>query len=455
MAPPGLALRAAYDAESRTLCAQVAEVSCWIGLPLIAIFGVLEWRRLIEVPALFPWLRVGCGAVIVMVLTLLRTAAGRRHARGLFAVVIGAIGLMLILMTLSTGREESPYLVGVALVLLAAAVLMPWPAHWSGGTAVGLLAAYAVATLASGPVANTRLFVSNCALLGATGLLVVASSAFRERLRWREFRHRTALLEALQHRRDFMAKMSHELRTPLHVIIGYADILLEDCLVPEAVEARALVDRSRSAAVSLHRMICDLLDYAKVEAGKMDIRPEPIHVPDVLTDLAARFQPIAARKGLALELTCANDLPRVASDRQRLEQILVNLVGNALKFTETGGVSIEAHGGDDGQAAALDGFRFLDGGGDDPALLGGYLAILVHDTGVGIQEHDLERLAEDFQQVDEAATGRYGGTGLGLSISRKLAQLIGGRIAIRSRYAGGSTFALLLPATPAVRHAAA
>jgi signal transduction histidine kinase len=449
--------RRGYEVESRALCEQAARTCCWLALPLIVAFGLLESFALIDAPAYFPWLRLGCASVIALVLLALRTPFWRHHPAAVFTLVIAAVGEMLIGMTLSTGREESPYFVGLALLLMAAAVLMPWRARWSMGTAVALVASYALATLAGGPVAHQRLFVSNCALLAASGLIAVVSTAFRERLRRREYENRIALVDALQHRRDFMAKMSHELRTPLHVIIGYADILLEELVPTEDDEARALVDRSRTCAVSLHRMISDLLDYAKVEAGKMEVRSEPVCVEEVVEQMEARFRPLIERKGLAMEVSCTGDVPAVTSDRERLEQILVNLIGNAVKFTERGSVSLDVCPLWGGAAPALAGFRFLEAGGraDEPARLAGpYVAILVHDTGVGIEAHDLLHLAEDFQQVGATAEGR-GGTGLGLSISKRLAQLLGGRIAVRSRPGEGSTFALLLPASGPAQRAAA
>jgi signal transduction histidine kinase len=447
------ALRLAYEGESRAVCVQATRLSCWLGFPLIALFGTLEARGLIAAPALFPWLRLGCSAVMGTVLVALATERGRRHPSLLFMVVMLAIGEMLALMTLSTGGEASPYFVGIALVILSTAVLMPWRVRWSVATSAALLVAYAGTAVLGGTVHNRPLFCSNCALVFATGVIAAASAHFREGLRWREFCNRTALVEALQHRREFMAKMSHELRTPLHVIIGYADILLEEFVAPGDAEVRGLVERSRTSAVALHRMISDLLDYAKVEAGRMELRRERVQIADLVTRVVSGFRPLMERKNLELRLRCDDELPEMHTDPQRVEQILVNLIGNAVKFTSAGSVSVEVCGLWDGSLPALAGFRFLDAGGrkDDSSSREPQLAILVHDTGVGIRERDIASLAQDFQQVDQAAAGHYGGTGLGLSISRAFARLLGGRVAVRSRYGEGSTFALLLPAPARAR----
>ena len=449
----GPTLQAAYEAESRALCCQAVQITCWLALPLIVLFGVLESSGLLAAPDFFPALRIGCSTSLAGVLYLLRRPVGQRHPKGLFGVVITAVGLMLLVMTVPTGREQSPYFVGLPLGLLATAVFMPWPVGCSAAVSVGVVAGYLVAMLATGPIGNSRMFYSNVSEVLATGLLATASTWFRERLRWREFANRAALADALTQRREFMAKMSHELRTPLHVIIGYADILLEEFVAADQADARVLIDRSRASAVTLNRMISDLLDYAKVEGGKMEVRQEPVCVPDVLASLVDGFRPIIERKGLTLEAACEAALPELVSDRQRVEQILVNLVGNAIKFTQKGGIAVEARL----VSGPLDGFRVLGGGAatSDGATAGApQLAILVRDTGVGIAEGDLTRLAQDFSQVADAAAGHYGGTGLGLSISKKLAQLLGGRLAVRSRRGEGSTVALILPA-PAPRHRAA
>ncbi len=449
MPQAGSALRAAYEQESRALCHQAIQVTSWLALPLIITFGVLETSGLLAAPDFFPALRLGCGTSLLVIVWLGRQPIGQRMPYGLFGVLMAAVGGMLVVMTIATGREQSPYFAGITLLLLATAVLMPWPARYSALGAVGLVIAYAGAMRVTGPVANGRMFYSNVSMLIATGVIATAGSGLREQLRWREFTHRIALSDALQQRRDFMAKMSHELRTPLHVIIGYADILLEEFVAPENVEARGLVDRSRACAVSLHRMISDLLDYAKVEAGKMEIRREPVAVSEVVAQIVGSFRPIVDRKGLALTAACDADLPELVSDRQRLEQILINLMGNAVKFTEQGGVALEARL----ITGPLDGFRAL---GAEPNIgPGRRLVVFVRDTGVGIPEADVARLAQDFQQVAAAASGQYGGTGLGLSISKKLAHLLGGGIAVRSRPGEGATFALVLPAPVPEQQAAA
>jgi signal transduction histidine kinase len=442
-----------YVEESRALCRQSAETTCKLALVLVPAFGVLDGVVFAEHLHVFLALRLACVALVAASLVLLRRPGAERRAVPLGALVALACGVMIDVMTLLTGRERSPYYAGNNLVLLAVALLMPWPPVWTLLTSAILVGGYAVPILVLG-LEDGAMLATNLFFLVSTAIIAVVSSIVGERLRRREFEHRAALVEALRHKSEFMARMSHELRTPLHVMIGYCDILIEDALAAGAAAARPLVERVRNHGVRLHRLISECLDYAKAEAGKMQVRAEAVDVDEVLAHVTESFGPLSERKGLTLRVACTPPLPALVSDRQRLEQILTNLVGNALKFTERGGVTVEACA-----LAAIDGvladFGFLDGAhAPPPASIDEGLVILVRDTGIGIRESDLARLAEDFAQVDGAAA-KYGGTGLGLSISRRLTAVLGGRIAVRSRFGEGTTFALVLPvAVPGARHAA-
>jgi signal transduction histidine kinase len=207
-------------------------------------------------------------------------------------------------------------------------------------------------------------------------------------------------------------------------------------------EARPLVNSIRSQGIVLHGLISDLLDYAKIEAGKMRLRAEPVAVRPLVEAVLGSFLPLGARKGLALRTLYGPTSIDLVSDRQKIQQVLTNLVANALKFTDQGGITVEVRDAsalDDGLQADLTPL------GDAPAALrpaAPGIVMLVRDTGIGIRAEDVRRLAADFQQVDEHAAE---GTGLGLSISKKLAQLLGGWIAVRSRPGEGSTFAFFVP----------
>jgi hypothetical protein len=183
----------------------------------------------------------------------------------------------------------------------------------------------------------------------------------------------------------------------------------------------------------------------------MSVQPAPVALAPIVDALAASFGPLAEQKGLALRTRVDADLPALVTDAQRVEQILTNLVGNALKFTEQGSICVSAYSVGEAGELVRGGHHVL----DEPASGGPFLVLAVEDTGIGIRAADLPRLTEDFTQVAEAATGAYGGTGLGLSICRKLARLLGGALTVRSRYGAGSTFAVLLPVeAEAVRNVA-
>lgn len=170
-------------------------------------------------------------------------------------------------------------------------------------------------------------------------------------------------------------------------------------------------------------LINDILDLSKIEAGQLQIQPEHLPLTRLTHDIRALFQPVASQRGLAFEIVVENDLPAtVETDRQRLEQILKNLLSNAFKFTERGSVrlAIAPHGAD-------------------------RLALSVKDTGIGISDEQQQGIFEAFRQADGTISRRYGGTGLGLSISRELARLLGGTISLESQPGEGSTFTLTLP----------
>jgi signal transduction histidine kinase/CheY-like chemotaxis protein len=236
---------------------------------------------------------------------------------------------------------------------------------------------------------------------------------------------------ASQYKSDFLANMSHELRTPLNSLLILARDLMENrgCnLLPQQIESAQVIHNS---GIDLLNLINDILDLAKVEAGRMDLFEEPIELSDLAQALEARFLPQARKKGIELRVALEAGPPAaIRSDRQRLDQILNNLVSNAVKFTETGSVEV-------GFAAVAD------SSSKEPQI-----EITVRDTGIGIPADKLQGIFEAFKQGESGTSRRYGGTGLGLAIARNLAGLLGGGITVESTVGAGSSFTLLLPQRP-------
>jgi PAS domain S-box-containing protein len=220
---------------------------------------------------------------------------------------------------------------------------------------------------------------------------------------------------------EFLASMSHELRTPINALIGYTALLLDGVLGEINTRQSDALQRGRAAAEHLLALINDILDLAKIEAGKMPLHPESVALREVIQEVAPQVEPMVRKKALELRIEVANDCPVIHTDRTKVKQVLLNLLSNAVKFTNRGTVTVEA--------------RCAPGG----------VCIDVVDTGIGIRESDLQAIWEDFRQVDQSRTREYGGTGLGLSITRKLLDRLGGSVAVKSVYGEGSTFSVFLP----------
>jgi len=220
---------------------------------------------------------------------------------------------------------------------------------------------------------------------------------------------------------EFLASMSHELRTPINALIGYSALLLDGVLGDVNPRQQDALGRGRAAAEHLLALINDILDLAKIEAGKMPLHLEPVSLRDVTLEVTQQIEPMVRKKQLDFVIDVAPDCPAIHSDRTKIKQVLLNLLSNAVKFTNRGGVSVEAR-------RAPAGVR-----------------IDVIDTGIGIRPSDLQAIWEDFRQVDQSRTREFGGTGLGLSITRKLLERLGGSVTVQSVYGEGSTFSVYLP----------
>ncbi|WP_371834463.1 HAMP domain-containing protein [Streptomyces antimycoticus] len=251
-----------------------------------------------------------------------------------------------------------------------------------------------------------------------------------------EMEEKAALLAtASQYKSEFLANMSHELRTPLNSLLILARLLAdnpEGRLSPQEVQFAATIHRSGS---DLLQLINDVLDLSKIEAGRMDVRPKKLPLVKILDYVNATFRPLAVDRGLSFEIAVGEDVPReMFSDEQRLQQILRNLLSNALKFTSSGGVTlrVERTPGAEFEQEAL---RSADA----------VIAFAVTDTGIGIPPEKLPVIFEAFQQSDGTTSRKYGGTGLGLSISREIAGMLGGRIVAKSELGVGSRFTLYVP----------
>lgn len=230
---------------------------------------------------------------------------------------------------------------------------------------------------------------------------------------------------------NFLATMSHEIRTPMNGIIGAGDLLRASDLQPGQHKLLDMIDTSGTALLTL---IDDILDFSRVEAGKMQLRPAAFDLGELITGLAAVMRPMASAKGLELRIQMPPALPHYLGDAGRLRQILINLLSNAVKFTETGEICLTVKVR--AQAESHD------------------LTLRVHDTGVGIPAADLQRIFQSFEQVDGNLTRRHGGAGLGLAISQRIAALMAGKLTVKARPGAGSTFSLHINLLPVAAPAA-
>jgi signal transduction histidine kinase len=281
------------------------------------------------------------------------------------------------------------------------------------GRIVGLLTADNKASQEPVPVQTSALlqiFASNAAV------------AIENARLFREIEDKGRQLEiASRHKSQFLANMSHELRTPLNAVLGYVELILDDIFEPVPPMIRDTLERTRTNAIHLLGLINQVLDLSKIEAGQLSLSLGEYSMGELVHAALSSLRSLAAEKKLAIKALVAVDLPNGKADERRITQVLLNLIGNAIKFTDAGEVTVEATEAD------------------------GWFLVSVSDTGPGIAATDQTRIFEEFQQADSSSTRKKGGTGLGLSIARRIVALHGGRIWVESTPGYGSTFRFTVP----------
>jgi len=239
---------------------------------------------------------------------------------------------------------------------------------------------------------------------------------------------KAAAITASKAKSEFLAKMSHELRTPLTAIIGYGEILLEDS---EAAGQKAMTPRLRniiSAGLHLLEMINGILDLSKIESGKMEVFLETFSLPALIDEVSGTVAPLMQRNNNVFDVFFQQDIGTMRSDELKLKQCLLNILGNASKFTQNGRVDLRVT-------------KESDQGAD-------WAVFQIADTGIGMNESQMKKLFEPFYQADTSISRRYGGTGLGLSLTKQFCDMLGGTLSYKSEIGQGTTFIMRLPFSP-------
>jgi PAS domain S-box-containing protein len=249
-----------------------------------------------------------------------------------------------------------------------------------------------------------------------------ATEELEERNRQLEWQSQE-LERAYRLKSQFLASMSHELRTPINALLGYTSLMQDQIYGALNERQEEALSRMYMASQHLLELVNDILDLAKIEAGKMPVHVEPVDIGHLIRELGQTIEPMIRRKELEYRVELEPGMPVLETDRTKVKQVVLNLLSNAVKFTHQGYISVQARSAEDDEGVVVE----------------------VADSGIGIQEDDIQKIFEDFRQVDQSSTREYGGTGLGLSITKKLLHLLGGTVRVESSPGKGSRFTIRLP----------
>ena len=404
---------------------RLTAIAAAVAYPLFLVLDYAVFRQhLFE----FMIIRAVVVASSLIVFALMKTDFGAKSARGFAMFMYLFCGLSICLMVHMSGGYTSLYYAGINFVLLAFIFILPLDPPRTTIICAVLYLSYIVPILLRQEISNLPVFLNNNFFLLGTILVVILSSHLSTRIRFREFRARYNLAEANEElkkldvlKSQFFANVSHEVRTPLTSVISPIQSMYQGDLGELNTEQSRLISQMYRNSLKLLDMINQMLDFSKFEARKMELRLGPVDLDETARDIIAVFEDVTQRKGIKLGYVRENNIPAVYLDVDKIERILMNLLRNAIKFTESGSITVRAK--------------------TEP----GFIVVEVEDTGIGIPRDHLPLIFKRFQQVDTSSTRRYEGTGLGLTIVKEAVDLMKGSIEVYSEEGKGTRFVIHLP----------
>ncbi|MBN2551341.1 MAG: response regulator [Spirochaetales bacterium] len=418
------------DFETETIQRSIRQVKLSAVVSSIAfmLFNILDYFMYPDLYTQLLVIRLGVVVLNIGVFFLVRTSLGSRHPREIAMFEYLIYGLSIVLMIHLAGGYISPYYAGINIVLFGFIFILPLDVVRTAIVCALIYIAYLGPILLSQEISDFAIFLNNNFFLVCTTLLAILTSHLSTQMRFKEFSSRYSLAEANDElkkldvlKSQFFANVSHEVRTPLTSIISPIQSLYQGDIGEMAPEQSRLVSQMYRNSLKLLDMINQMLDFSKFEAGKMELRLGAVDLDETVRDIMAVFEDVTERKGIKLGYVRETNIPPVYLDADKIERILMNLLRNAIKFTESGSITVRT------------------------GRKQGSIMIEVEDTGIGIPRDHLPDIFKRFQQVDTSSTRRYEGTGLGLTIVKEAVELMKGNIQAFSEEGKGTRFLILLP----------
>ena len=417
-----------FEQETIQIAVRQTKLSAVVSSIAFMLFNILDYYIYPELYTELLFIRLAVVVINIGIFSLVNTKFGSMHPREIAMFEYLVYGISIVVMIHLAGGYLSPYYAGINIVLFGFIFILPLDAIRTSIVCALIYIAYIVPIILLQQISNIAVFLNNNFFLICTVALAILTSHLSTRMRFKEFSSRFSLAEANEElkkldilKTQFFANVSHEVRTPLTSVISPIQSLYHGDMGDLTGGQSRLVSQMYRNSLKLLDMINQMLDFSKFEAGKMDLRLGTVDVDETVRDILSVFDDVTERKGLKLGYVRETNIPPLYLDPDKLERILMNLLRNAIKFTETGSITVRT-----GQKQ-------------------GHIVIEVEDTGIGIPQDHLPHIFKRFQQVDTSSTRRFEGTGLGLTIVKEAIDLMKGSIEVFSEEGKGTRFVIHLP----------